>query len=60
VSRLWNSSINVQKKKEKENKEKYIIKKCPVKVLNNDKETARGFKQAYPAAFDQCQNLKLN
>lgn len=46
---------------EKENEEKNVIKKCPVKVLNNDKETVRGFKQAsYPAALDQCCNLKLN
>ena len=37
------------------------MKKCPVKVFNNDKETVRGFKQAsYPAALDQCHNLKLN
>lgn len=28
-----------KQKKKKKNEEKYVIKKCAVKVLNNDKET---------------------
>lgn len=50
-----------QTNKKKENDKNYIIKTCPVKVINNDKETVRRFKQAsYPAASDQCYNLKSN
>lgn len=63
MSKLLRSFINVQTNKytKKENYKNYIIKTCPVKVINNDKETVRGFEQAsYPAASDQCYNLKLN
>lgn len=31
--------MSKHKKKKRENEEKYVIKKCAVKVLNNDKET---------------------
>lgn len=61
VSKLLSSFMYVQTNKKKESDKKYIIKTCPVKVINNDKETVMGFKQAsYPAASDQCYNLKLN
>lgn len=61
MCKLLSSFINVQANKQKENDKSYIIKTRPVKVINNDKETVRGFKQAsYPAASDQCYNLKLN